>query len=71
MSTMAVTRMLIKRLTEEKWDVYPVRCKAETEIGDKLLYKDVDAEEMRGRQVTVKWCNDKEPAIAALVKAGT
>lgn len=71
MSSVPPTHVLVKWATEEKWDVYPVRCIIETEIGHQLLYGKKNADNLRGTKVTVKWAEDKEPAPAILVESGT
>lgn len=69
-SCTAMTHILVKWVTERKYDVYPLRCLTDAVIGYRLSQQDKCIEEYRGTIVTVKWNVHEEPAPATLLDVG-
>ncbi|KAL1414093.1 hypothetical protein MTO96_007731 [Rhipicephalus appendiculatus] len=66
-----MTHVLVKWLSEESWDVYPVRAIKTTNIALQLLSEDGIIKKLRGRLVVVDWAPSEQPAEAKLLDFGS
>lgn len=66
-----MTHILVQWVTEQKYDVYPLRCLTDAVIGYRLSQHEKYIEEYRGNIVSVKWDVNEEPARATLLDVGS
>lgn len=65
-----MTHILVKWLSEETWDVYPVRAIVNPAVGLRLLSERGAILELRNTVVDVKWMAAEEPSPAKLIDFG-
>ncbi|KAH8035379.1 hypothetical protein MRX96_032858 [Rhipicephalus microplus] len=66
-----MTHVLVKWITEESWDVYPVRAIKTTTVAFRLLSETKSIRKLRGTVVLVDWDDSQQPAEAKLLDFGT
>ncbi|KAL1473744.1 hypothetical protein MTO96_038497, partial [Rhipicephalus appendiculatus] len=67
----SMTHVLVKWLTEESWDVYPVRAIQTTNVAFGLLSEEGIIKKLRRRLVMVDWEPSQQPAEAKLLDFGS
>uniref|UniRef100_V5H842 BEN domain-containing protein n=1 Tax=Ixodes ricinus TaxID=34613 RepID=V5H842_IXORI len=65
-----MSHILVRWLSEEKWDVYPTRVLVDTELGLRLMAEPSAIKDLRGSVVLVRWSAEEPPAEAVLIEAG-
>ncbi|XP_040075019.1 uncharacterized protein LOC120847372 isoform X1 [Ixodes scapularis] len=65
-----MSHILVRWLSEEKWDVYPTRVLVDTELGLRLMAEPSAIKDLRGSVVLVRWSAEEPPAEAMLIEAG-
>ncbi|XP_077551565.1 uncharacterized protein LOC144165325 [Haemaphysalis longicornis] len=66
-----MTHILVQWVTEQKYDLYPLRRLTDAVIGYRLFQQEKCIDEYRGTIVTVKWNVHEEPAPATLLDVGS
>lgn len=65
-----MSHILIKWVAEEKWDVYPVRALADTNVGYRLVAQEGAIKKLRGSIQDVFWEEGQPAAPAILLNCG-
>ncbi|KAH7978505.1 hypothetical protein HPB49_005773 [Dermacentor silvarum] len=65
-----MTHVLVKWITEESWDVYPIRAIVDAQLGFRLMTEENYIDQVRGNIVAIKWIADSPPAEAELLDFG-
>ncbi|KAL3171915.1 hypothetical protein MRX96_013494 [Rhipicephalus microplus] len=65
-----MTFVLVKWVSESKWDVYPVSCIEDAAIGYRLYTDRKSIGDLRGTIVNVRWDQNKDPEPATLLDLG-
>ncbi|KAH7978140.1 hypothetical protein HPB49_004606 [Dermacentor silvarum] len=66
-----MSHILVKWVTEDAWDVYPVRAIEKADIGFRLLTEEGSIRRLRGSIVTINWESGQQPADAELLDFGS
>ncbi|KAH7953022.1 hypothetical protein HPB49_003665 [Dermacentor silvarum] len=62
-----MSHILVKWVTEDAWDVYPVRAIERADIGFRLLTEEGSIRQLRGSIFTINWESVQQPAEAELL----
>ncbi|XP_077561141.1 uncharacterized protein LOC144175944 [Haemaphysalis longicornis] len=65
-----MTHVLVKWLTDDKWDVYPVRALVDPAVGIRVMTDDNALTELKGTVQDVSWKDGEQPARARILNFG-
>lgn len=65
-----MTHVLVKWLTDEKWDVYPIRALVDQAVGVRILTDENSLKDLKGTIQDVSWKDGEKPAWACILHFG-
>lgn len=65
-----MTHVLVKWLTDEKWDVYPVRALVDPAVGVRVMTDESALKELKDTMQDVSWRDGEKPARARIGPQG-